>query len=99
MGPLPESLNRTKYNKAPNMALGTAPYLTTTAGAILDQKGVLGDAAFAYYPVGTILDEFDQSLGLRLPTGCGGTQDITAGGVFHFQMIKVDSGHWKLVSP
>jgi hypothetical protein len=92
-----EAILRSKYIPgAENRAWGPAPFLTTGPGSILDQKAVVGDAGFAAKAPG-VVDEFDQVLGLRVASGCGGTLDFRLSPNFHFQMIKVDDGHWKLV--
>lgn len=66
---------------------------------LTDKKGVIGNAANLALPNGTIVDKFQQNLGLRLPTGCGSMQDVHLTPSFHFQMKKIDNNHWQLVKP
>jgi len=96
-----EKLDRTIYGKDPDMPWGTAPYLSCTGpGEVTDWKGVYiapdQIAAWNAQAVDWVIDEFDQSYRIRLETGCGGTADYDLQPTYHFKMMKVDNGHWKL---
>ena len=65
-----------------------APYLNcTTAGLIRDGKGCSSNA-----PPGATHADYDQTLSIRLPVACGGTQVFPLGPTFRFQVI-IDPGN------
>lgn len=95
-----EKLDRTKYGKTPDFPWGTAPFLTVSGpGEITDGKGIIvnNQAAWDADLVGAVEDEFDQSIRITLPTGCGANQDYDLSPTFHFQMLKVDNGNWQFI--
>jgi hypothetical protein len=66
---------------------------------ITDGKGVDNSAAWPFYNPGDIFDELDQNLGVKLPTGCGGTREIHFPETFHFRYMKIDNNNYQLLSP
>lgn len=75
----------------------TALYLNQTGyGEWTDYKGISGGQGWKDLPLGRV-DEFDQSLGVRIANGCGGTTDIHVGPTFHFRQDKVDLDNWVLL--
>jgi len=95
-----EKLDRAIYGKTPDFPWNTAQFLTVSGpGELTDGKAVVVNNQQLYDddPVGTVEDEFDQSIRITLPTGCGADQDYDLSPTFHFQMLKVDNSNWHLI--
>jgi hypothetical protein len=98
-----ENVKRSSYTDA---LLSTAPdtewtdpvpYLSCTLGAVTDGKGIVDSPLYQGWQPNTIVEHFDQYIGLKVPTACGGTQEIHFPTKFQFKMIKIDGGNWQLI--
>jgi hypothetical protein len=75
------------------------PYMTIYMDTITDWKGMLGDAAYQANANLSIVQVIDQNLGVKLPTGCGGTSEIHFPQTFHFRFKKIDNNNFQILSP
>ena len=62
-------------------------------------KGLVGDANYQAFANGVVVDEIDQNIGVKLPTGCGGTLEGHFPETFHFRFVKIDNTNFQIVSP
>jgi hypothetical protein len=75
------------------------PFMSIYMNTITDGKGLIGDANYQAFANGSIVDEIDQNLGVKLPTGCGGTREIHFPETFHFRYKKIDNNNFQILSP
>jgi len=98
-----ERLERSKYLPGQDdLPWSVVPYLSCTGpGEVTDYKGIYITPAelpnWNGQLANFLADEFDQSYRIRLNKTCGGTEDFDLSPTYHFQFLKVDDGHWKLV--
>lgn len=74
-----------------------APYMSCTLGAVIDGKGIINSAGYRALATNTLVEHFDQFIGLKVATGCGGTLEIHFPNKFKFKMIKIDNSNWQLI--
>lgn len=68
------------------------------AGFINDGKGYSSSVQFEQMTNNKIFDEFDQSLRLKFPTGCGTMENCDLGPI-HFRCQKTGLTSWQLLNP
>jgi len=77
----------------------SVPFMSISANTLTDMKGLVGDANYQAFANGVVVDEIDQNIGVKLPTGCGGTLEVHFPETFHFRFVKIDNANFQIVSP